>query len=354
MDASLKDILTIAHKAGASDVHLTCGSPPVFRIHGGLKRYGTKPLAPVDTERFAKEIFPERMWQVFKKNNETDFTYLLPEVSRFRINAYYQRSCVALAIRVIPNKVPTIDQLALPSVLKEIAKSPQGLILVTGPSGSGKTSTLAAIIQYINQNMSKHIITLEDPVEYLHVHNKSIIEQREIGLDTQSFANGLRSALRQDPDVVLVGEMRDLETIQTAITAAETGHLVLATLHTYSTPAAIHRIIDVFPPSQQSQIRYQLSMVLVAIIAQRLFPAMDGNGQRVATEILINNAAIANLIRTEKVHQIVNVLQISRQQGMHTLEASIKELVKNNSISKEDADTFLREKKNHGEIQILR
>lgn len=345
MNTKIENLMRAAHKLGASDIHLTVGAQPIMRINGTLKRYGKERLTPSDAEEMARAIFSEKMWAEFRERGEMDFSYGLPGVSRFRINAYYQRSCVAIAVRVIPNKIPTIDDLELPPVLKGIANSPHGLILVTGPTGSGKSTTLAAMIQYMNETASKHIITLEDPIEYLHPHNRSIIEQREIGFDTHNFANGLRSALRQDPDVILVGEMRDLETIQTAITAAETGHLVLGTLHTVNAPAAIHRMVDVFPPYQQQQIRYQLAAVLVSIIAQRLFPTFDGKGRRAATEILVNNPAIANLIRAEKIYQIANVMQTSRQQGMHTLEASIEELVKNNSISKKDADSFLREKK---------
>ena len=231
----------------------------------------------------------------------------------------------------------------MPDVLKKIAEKPQGLVLVTGPTGSGKSTTLASMIQYMNETMRKHIITLEDPIEYLHKHGNCIIDQREVGFDTNNFANGLRASLRQDPDVILVGEMRDLETIQTAITAAETGHLVFGTLHTSSAPSTINRIIDVFPPSQQQQVRIQLASVLMAIISQRLFPTVDKKGRRAALEILLNNAAIANLIRNEKIHQIVNVMQTSKAAGMQTLDSSIKELVQSGIISKEAVEPFLHE-----------
>lgn len=339
----IEHILRAGFELKASDLHLTVGVPPIMRLNGELKRYGKETLKPIDTEGMAKAIIPAHMWEQFKEKGELDFSYGIPGVSRFRVNAYLQRSCVSMAIRIVPTKVPTIEDLQLPSVLTKIAERPQGLILVTGPTGSGKSTTLAALIQYMNQHMRKHIITLEDPIEYLHKHGNSIIDQREVGFDTNNFANGLRAALRQDPDVILVGEMRDLETIQTAITAAETGHLVLGTLHTSSAPATINRIIDVFPPSQQPQVRIQLASVLVAVISQRLFPTADQKRRRAATEILINNAAVANLIRNEKIYQIVNVIQTSRAYGMHTLESSIKELVQSGIVSRDAAEPFLQE-----------
>ncbi|WP_442595262.1 type IV pilus twitching motility protein PilT [Neobacillus sp. D3-1R] len=339
-------LLRAGFELKASDIHLTVGVPPIMRINGELKRYGKEPLSPTDIEEMARAIIPVRMWDTFKEKGELDFSYGIQGVSRFRINTYLQRSCVAMAIRIVPTKIPTIEDLELPEVLKNIAEKPQGLVLVTGPTGSGKSTTLAAMIQYMNQHMRKHIITLEDPIEYLHKHGNSIIDQREVGFDTNNFGNGLRAALRQDPDVILVGEMRDLETIQTAITAAETGHLVFGTLHTSSAPATINRIIDVFPPAQQPQIRIQLASVLVSIISQRLFPIMDKTGRKAATEILINNSAVSNLIRNEKIHQIISIMQTSKAQGMHTLESCIKELVENGVISPELAQPYLQEKLN--------
>lgn len=336
-------LLRAAFELKASDLHLTVGVQPIMRINGELKKYGKDLLKPDDTEGMARAIIPEHMWETFKEKGELDFSYGIPGVSRFRVNTYHQRSCISLAIRVVPTKIPTIDDLDLPAVLRKICEKPQGLVLVTGPTGSGKSTTLAAMIQYMNETMRKHIITLEDPIEYLHKHGHSIIDQREVGFDTRNFANGLRAALRQDPDVILVGEMRDLETIQTAITAAETGHLVLGTLHTSSAPATINRIIDVFPPEQQPQIRIQLASVLVSVISQRLFRRKDQQGRKAATEILINNSAVANLIRNEKIHQIVSIMQTSRAQGMHTLETSIKDLVQTGIIAKEDAEPFLQE-----------
>ncbi len=343
----MKELINHFLRAGfelkASDIHLTVGVPPTMRINGELKKYGKNILKPADIEGMAKEIIPENMWDKFKEKGELDFSYGLPGVSRFRVNAYLQRASVALAIRVVPSTIPTLEELYMPDVLKKIAEKPQGLVLVTGPTGSGKSTTLASMIQFMNETMRRHIITLEDPIEYLHKHGNCIIEQREVGFDTNNFANGLRASLRQDPDVILVGEMRDLETIQTAITAAETGHLVFATLHTSSAPSTINRIIDVFPPAQQQQVRIQLASVLMAIISQRLFPTVDKKGRRAALEILLNNPAIANLIRNEKIHQIVNVMQTSKAAGMQTLDSSIKELVQSGIISKEAVEPFLHE-----------
>ncbi|MGJ7035146.1 type IV pilus twitching motility protein PilT [Anoxybacillus eryuanensis] len=343
MKQKVDAMLRTAFELKASDIHLTVGIPPIFRINGDLKRYGQDVLSPTDTEQMAKAIVPEKMWSYFEENGELDLSYSLVGVSRFRVNVFKQRGCISLAIRIVPTKIPTLDELQLPDVLKKMVTKPQGLILVTGPTGSGKSTTLAAMIDYMNKTMRKHIITLEDPIEYVHKHGGCIIDQREVGTDTNNFANGLRAALRQDPDVILVGEMRDLETIQTAITAAETGHLVFGTLHTSSAPATIDRIIDVFQPEQQAQIRIQLATVLVAIVSQRLFPRAQKNGRIAATEILINNAAVANLIRNGKIHQIPSVMQTNRALGMHTLEASIKELVQQGLIAKESVEPYLQE-----------
>ncbi|MEK4233369.1 type IV pilus twitching motility protein PilT [Anoxybacillus sp. FSL W8-0703] len=343
MKQKVDAMLRAAFELKASDIHLTVGIPPIFRINGDLKRYGQDVLSPTDTEQMAKAIVPEHMWTRFETDGELDLSYSLSGVSRFRVNVFKQRGCISLAIRIVPTKIPTLDELQLPDVLKKMVAKPQGLILVTGPTGSGKSTTLAAMIDYMNKTMRKHIITLEDPIEYVHKHDSCIIDQREVGTDTSSFANGLRAALRQDPDVILVGEMRDLETIQTAVTAAETGHLVFGTLHTSSAPATIDRIIDVFPPEQQGQIRIQLATVLVSIISQRLFPRAQNNGRIAATEILINNAAVANLIRNGKIHQIPSVMQTNRALGMHTLEANIKELVQQGLIARETVEPYLQE-----------
>lgn len=344
MKDKIEHLLRSGFELKASDIHITVGIPPVMRINGDLRRYGSDPITPDETEGMARAIIPEKSWEHFKARGELDFSYGIPGISRFRVNAYHQRGCVSLAIRIVPTRIPTLEELELPEILKKISEKPQGLVLVTGPTGSGKSTTLASMIQYMNMTMRKHIVTLEDPIEYLHKHGNSIIDQREIGFDTNNFSNGLRAALRQDPDVILVGEMRDLDTIQTAITAAETGHLVLGTLHTSSAPATINRIIDVFPPGQQAQVRIQLASVLVSVISQRLFPTVDKQGRKSATEILVNNAAVANLIRNEKIHQIISVMQTSRVYGMHTLEMNIKELVQQGIISKEAAEPYLQEK----------
>ncbi|MBT2693057.1 type IV pilus twitching motility protein PilT [Bacillus sp. ISL-55] len=343
MKDKIERLLQAGFELKASDIHITVGVPPVMRINGDLRKYGKESLLPEETEGMAKAIIPEKMWARFKEQGELDFSYGIPGVSRFRINTYHQRGCVSMAIRIVPTSIPTIEDLKLPEILKKISEKPQGLVLVTGPTGSGKSTTLAAMIQYMNETMRKHVITLEDPIEYLHKHGSSIIDQREVGFDTNNFANGLRAALRQDPDVILVGEMRDLETIQTAITAAETGHLVFGTLHTSSAPATINRIIDVFPPSQQAQIRIQLASVLVSVISQRLFPTIEKQGRIGATEILINNSAVANLIRNEKIHQIISIMQTSRSYGMHTLEMDVKELVQKGMISRDSAEPYLQE-----------
>jgi twitching motility protein PilT len=344
MKEKFENILRAAIEFKASDIHLTVGVPPVFRINGDLRRYGKDILLPDDTEEIAKLTIPEDMYDLFKEKGELDYSYGIPGVSRFRVNSYHQRKSVSLAFRVVASKTPTIEDLNLPKIVSELMEKPQGLILVTGPTGSGKSTTLASMIDYVNRNHRKHIVTLEDPIEYLHRHGSSIIDQREVGFDTKSYANGLKGALRQDPDIILVGEMRDLETIGIAITAAETGHLVLGTLHTSSAPATINRIIDVFPPAQQPQIRVQLASVLVGVISQRLFPTVDKKGRRAATEIMVNIPAIANLIRSEKIHQMQSTIQTSRSYGMHTLEMSIKDLLDRNVIQREAAMKYLQEK----------
>ncbi len=334
-------LLTAAYKLEASDVHLTVGVAPIFRLNGELKQYGKEILKPEQVEDMAKAILSEVLWNQFKELGEIDFSYGIPGISRFRINAYHQRNCISMAIRIVPTEIPSLEELHMPEVLKSIAAAQQGLVLVTGPTGSGKSTTLAAMIDYMNHHMRRHVITLEDPIEYLHSHNYCIIDQREIGFDTQNFQNGLRACLRQDPDVILVGEMRDLETISTAITAAETGHLVLGTLHTTSAAATMDRMIDVFPPAQQPQVRVQLATVLQAILSQRLFQTKDRKSRRAATELLINTSAIKNLIRNEKIYQIQNVMQTAKADRMHTLEMSIKELLDQGVIMEEAAQSYL-------------
>lgn len=323
----LDELLRIGHAKGASDVHLVAGSAPIYRINGQLIPTDEGRLMANDTYEMAKSILTDELWDVLENKREVDLSYGIENISRFRVNIFYQKSAVSIAFRVIPRDIPSIETLGIPTILQNVVQRPHGLFLVTGPTGSGKSTSLASMIDFMNQTMNKHIITLEDPIEYIHSHKQSIIVQREIGFDTLSFANGLRASLRQDPDVILVGELRDLETIQTAITAAETGHLVMGTLHTQDTAGTIDRIIDVFPAHQRNQTRKMLANVLLGVMSQRLFRRTDLSGRVVATEVLINNPAIANLIRTEKMHQIPNVLQTSRELGMHTMEMSIKDLI---------------------------
>lgn len=344
MKEKLEQWLRAAFQLKASDVHLSVGMPPVFRINGGLKRYGSEALRPEDTEQISQLVIDEKYYGDFEEAGEIDISYGIQGLSRFRVNAYRQRSCVSLAFRIIPTSIPSMEDLMLPESVRKMAGKHQGLVLVTGPTGSGKSTTLASMIDFMNRTMSRHIITLEDPIEYLHKHKTCVIDQREIGFDTNNFANGLRAALRQDPDVILLGEMRDLETIATAITAAETGHLVLGTLHTTNASSTIDRIVDVFPPEQQGQIRIQLASVLVGVMSQRLLPTNDGKGRRAITEVLVNTPAVANLIRNEKIHQIHSVMQTSKNAGMHTFEMSAKEALERNEVSREFVEPYLLEK----------
>lgn len=337
------ELLREAYQRGASDLHMTVSSPPVVRIDGDLRQLDQVDATPEILEEFVHQIMTPAQYEKFQQAGELDFSYGVAGISRFRVNVYRQRGSIGIAVRMIPQIVPSFESLKLPDVLLKLVQKPQGLFLVTGPTGSGKSTTLASLIDYINKTKRKHIVTLEDPIEYLHRHEQSIINQREIGLDTMSFANGLRAALRQDPDIILVGEMRDPETIRTAITAAETGHLVFATLHTADAPQTIDRIIDVFPAGQQGQIRIQLASVLLAILSQRLLPMRSGKGRVSATELLLNSPAVGNLIRSEKVHQIKSVMQTGAQTGMHTLEMSLRELVRRGEIDELAARPFLAE-----------
>ncbi len=335
------DILKMAVQNKASDIHLTPESRPMFRINGELMPAFQQPLTAEMAVEMANELLDEPLRQHLQQHGEVDFSYHLSNIARFRINIFKQREQVALAIRIIPAQAPHLETLGLPAIVNDLISRPQGLLLITGPTGSGKSTTLAALIDFINRKMRKHIITLEDPIEFVHQNIGSIINQRQVGVDTETFASGLRAALRQDPDVVLVGELRDLETMSIAITAAETGHLVLATLHTSDAPQTIDRIIDVFPSESQAQIRIQLSSVLISVIAQRLLPTIDGRGRTAAFEILINTPAVANLIRSEKAHQLRSVLQTSKALGMQTMEMSLRELVQNQIVSVDAAKKVL-------------
>ena len=335
MDFDIRVLLQEVVERKASDLHLTVGIPPVFRIYGRLTLAGKyRPLRPPDTEHLAHSLLGEERWQRFLKEREADFSLGLPDLGRFRINAYFQRGSIGLAIRALSYVIPSMEELHLPKeVLQKLALLPRGLILVTGPTGSGKSTTLASMIDYINENRSCHIITIEDPIEYLHAHKKSIINQREVGADTPSFESALVHALREDPDVILVGEMRNLETIATALTAAETGHLVMATLHTNNAPQTIDRIVDVFPPHQQTQIRIQLAGALQGVVSQQLLPLSGGNGRIPAIEIMIANNAIRNLIREGKTYQIYSVMQTSLAEGMITMDRALFELYKRGLVT---------------------
>ncbi len=319
----------------ASDIHITAGVPVVFRINGELIKIGAEELTSEMTEELSRLLLNDRQFEELKQTGEIDLSYSTSGVGRFRINIYRQRGSYGIAIRIIPLEIPTAEQLGLPHIVRELTKLPRGLVLVTGPTGSGKSTTLAYMINQINMKRKCHIITLEDPIEYLHTHNVAMINQREIGNDSHSFSNALRAALRQDPDVILVGEMRDLETIGIALTAAETGHLVLSTLHTSGAAKTIDRVIDIFPPHQQQQVRIQLSSVIKAIISQQLIPTIDYSRRVAAFEVMISTDAISNLIREEKVHQVNTVIQTGSKLGMQTMDSSLLELYKRGLISKD-------------------
>ncbi|MDU2063516.1 MAG: type IV pilus twitching motility protein PilT [Sporomusaceae bacterium] len=333
----IRELLEEAVRRRASDVHITVGVPPVFRINGHLIHTDRPVLTMTDTAALVTGILNEEQLARFRENGELDFSYAIPGVSRFRVNAFRQRGSMGMAIRLVNETIATLDQLGHPEILKNFARSTRGLVLVTGPTGSGKSTTLAAMIDLINTERDCHILTLEDPIEYLHKHKKSIVNQREIHADSKSFSNGLRAALREDPDVILVGEMRDAETIGIAVTAAETGHLVFATLHTGDASQTIDRIIDVFPPYQQQQIRVQLSLTLQGIICQQLLPRKDNTGRVVALEILAATPALRNLIREGKTHQILSIIQTGMRSGMISMDMSLKNLYTNGLVTYEDA-----------------
>ncbi|RMG58713.1 MAG: type IV pilus twitching motility protein PilT [Deltaproteobacteria bacterium] len=336
--ATMHEFLKMMIEKGASDLHITTGLPPTIRVDGRLTPLPFEPLTPTETKKLCYSILTEAQKQRFEEQRELDLSFGIKGLSRFRANIFMQRGAVAGAFRTIPFRVPTFEELGLPPVVKELCKKPRGLILVTGPTGSGKSTTLAAMIDKINSERQEHIITIEDPIEYLHPHKKCVVNQREVGADTESFKKALKYILRQDPDVVLIGEMRDLETIEAALTVAETGHLVFATLHTNSAVQTINRIIDVFPPYQQPQVRAQLSFVLQGVISQLLIPRASGIGRVLALEILIPNAAVRNLIREEKVHMIYGQMQIGQAKyGMQTMNQSLLSLYLKREITLEDA-----------------
>ena len=336
--STLYELLSMMIEKNASDLHITTGSPPRFRIDGKLMHIDEPPLTPTDTKSVCYSILTDAQKHKFEENNELDLSFGIKGLSRFRGNIFMQRGAVAGAFRTIPFGIRGFKELGVPEIVNELVKKPRGLILVTGPTGSGKSTTLAAMVDKINSERYDHIITIEDPIEYLHTHKKCLINQREVNADTTSFKTALRYVLRQDPNVVLIGEMRDLETIEAALTVSETGHLTLATLHTSSAVQTINRIIDVFPPHQQEQIRVQLSFVIEGILAQQLIPKKSGQGRALAVELLVPNPAIRNLIREDKIHQIYSMMQTGQAKfGMQTMTQSLFDLYSKGLLSYEDA-----------------
>ncbi len=339
MEFDFAEVLLQVMERQASDLHLTAGSPPMIRQHGKLHALDYPPLTPQTTREVIYSILTNDQRQKLETDWQIDLAYSIPGRARFRVNAYFQRASLSAAFRLIPHEIPRIGTLDLPPVIEEFTKKPRGFVLVTGPTGSGKSTTLAAMLDLINEVRHEHILTIEDPIEFLHKHKRCIVNQRELGADAPSFGLGLKAALRQDPDVILVGEMRDLETIATALTAAETGHLVFATLHTQDTAQTVDRIVDVFPPEQQQQVRVQLSVALQGIVTQQLLPKADGRGRICACEILVPTPAVRNLIREGKTHQIYSALQTGGQFGMQTMDAALVQLVREHKITRELAES---------------
>src|SRR6059036_1027958 len=318
----------------ASDLHVTVGTPPAMRVNGALERYQDVPdLSPEDTHQMLYRVLSTEQQKQLEINRQIDFAHSIPGLARFRVNVFFQRGTLGAAFRLIPADIKTLEELGIPSALHSLTEKPRGLVLITGPTGSGKSTTLAALIDEINRKRAEHILTIEDPIEFVHRHKRCVVNQREIGVDATDFANALRAALRQDPDVILLGEMRDLETIATALTAAETGHLVFATLHTQSAPGTIDRVIDAFPAAQQDQIRIQLAATLEGVVTQALLPTADGQGRVAALEILFPDDAVRNLIRQAKVEQVYSVMQTGTGRGMQTMEQSLADLTLRGVIS---------------------
>ena len=339
MEFDFAEVLLTVMERQASDLHLTAGSPPMIRHHGKLHALDYPRLTPQTTREVIYSILTNDQRQKLETDWQIDLAYSIPGRARFRVNAFFQRAALSAAFRLIPHEIPNLGTLDLPPVIEEFTKKPRGFVLVTGPTGSGKSTTLAAMLDLINDVRHEHILTIEDPIEFLHKHKRCIVNQRELGADAQSFGLGLKAALRQDPDVILVGEMRDLETIATALTAAETGHLVFATLHTQDTAQTVDRIVDVFPPEQQQQVRVQLSVALQGIVTQQLLPKADGRGRICACEILVPTPAVRNLIREGKTHQIYSALQTGGQFGMQTMDAALVQLVREHKITRELAES---------------
>jgi twitching motility protein PilT len=339
MEFDFAEVLLQVMDRKASDLHLTAGSPPMIRHHGKLHALDYPRLTPQTTREVIYSILTNDQRQKLETDWQIDLAYSIPGRARFRVNSYFQRASLSAAFRLIPHDIPSLGSLGLPPVIEEFTKKPRGFVLVTGPTGSGKSTTLAAMIDLINEVRHEHILTIEDPIEFLHRHKRCIVNQRELGADAQTFGLGLKAALRQDPDVILVGEMRDLETISTALTAAETGHLVFATLHTQDAAQTVDRIVDVFPPEQQQQVRVQLSVALQGIVTQQLLPKADGQGRVCACEILVPTPAVRNLIREGKTHQIYSALQTGGQFGMQTMDAALVQLVREHKITRELAES---------------
>ena len=346
----IRDLLMLCVEKGASDLHLSENEPPVLRIDGNLVRTQYSSINKEELKRLIYSVLTNQQKEIFERDLELDFTLAHPGFDRFRVNVHMQRSSVEAAFRHIPSEIPTVEKLKLPAVITDLARKSNGLVLVTGPTGMGKTTTLAAMINLINEERESIVVAIEDPIEFVHKNKKSVIKQREVYADTHSFADALRHALRQDPNVIVVGEMRDLETISTALTAAETGHLVLATLHTPDAPQTIERIIDVFPPHQQQQVKLQLSDCLQGVISQLLLPQSSGSGRVLAAEIMIATPAIRNLIREQEIEQIPTLMQTGSQYGMKTMDKSLKELFQNNSIT---LDMAMSKAKNVEEFRHL-
>jgi twitching motility protein PilT len=338
-EAHIDDLLRLVVEWKGSDLHMTVGVPPVIRVDGHLQPTPYDRVSAQDSQRMCYDILSDEQIQRFESTLELDFSYQLPRTARFRVNIFKERGNLAAALRIIPAKIPTLAEMGLPNILKELTNKPRGLILVTGPTGSGKSTTLAAMVNEINSERSEHILTIEDPIEFVHQHKYSVVAQRELGMDTKSFAAALKSALREDPDVILVGEMRDLETMQLAVTAAETGHLVFATLHTNSASQTVDRIVDVFPPGQQEQIRIQLSNNLEAVVTQQLLRRANQPGRVAALEIMTASPAIRNLVREGKSHQINSMIQISTNAGMQTMDQCLRDLYAKGQITYDDAIT---------------